>query len=110
MVKINNTDDAISALQAIYGDMRTARASHNIYAYRIDSADDSDDNTTEHYEDDGEYGAGRKLLDLMKNKQMIVNQLVVVSRWSGSKRLGPSRFMRFDHILEAAANVIGQLV
>ena len=50
-----------------------------------------------HYEDDGEWGAGKKLLDLLKTKN-IVNQLVVVTQWYCGTHLGPSRF---DHIKRA---------
>lgn len=97
-IKIESTDDAISALHAVYADLRSARATHNIYAYRLNSGG----KITEHYEDDGEHGAGRKLLNLLQSDH-IDNQLVVVSRWCGDQHLGPSRF---DYILEAAQEVI----
>ena len=51
-----STDDGIPALHAIYANHRVARATHNIYAYRIQMAD----RLVEHFEDDGEYGAGRR--------------------------------------------------
>ena len=98
-VDISSTDDVISALHAIYADHRAARATHNIYAYRIKSGDRS----IEHYEDDGEFGAGRKLLDLLQSND-VINQLVVVSRWDGGQHLGPSRY---GHIVSAARDVLG---
>jgi hypothetical protein len=55
-VAVNSTDEVISALHAIYKDCRSARATHNMYAYRIQSGD----SIIEHYEDDGEHGGGRK--------------------------------------------------
>jgi len=97
-VGLTQTDDIIPALQAICTDTRTARATHNIYAYRIGSGQ----HMTEHYEDDGEYGAGRRLLAILKEKN-ISNQIICVSRWCGGKHLGPARF---SHIEEAAYDII----
>ena len=98
-VDISSHDDVIPAIHAIYTDVRSARATHNVYAYRIQV---SPIKMIEHYEDDGEYGAGRRLLALLQNKD-IRNQLVCTSRWYGGKHLGPARF---DHITEAAKLVL----
>jgi hypothetical protein len=98
-VRVENTDDAVSALHAIYADSRAARATHNIYAYRIVQGEQ----IIEHYEDDGEYGAGRRLLNLLKTND-VKNQLIVVTRWHGGTNLGPSRY---NHILDAARDVLG---
>ena len=97
-VPIFDPDEIIPALHAIYRDTRNARATHNIYAYRLRAGKSS----VEHYEDDGEYGAGRKLLTLLQENK-IENQLVCVSRWYAGKHLGPARF---GYIIEAATNVI----
>jgi hypothetical protein len=77
-VKLSNTDHVVPALHAIYGDTRVARATHNIYAYRIVSGD----RTIEHYEDDGEHGAGRRLLDLLRDKD-VNDRIICVTRWYG---------------------------
>ena len=99
-VAITQTDDAISALHAIYSDSRTAHAKHNIYAYRIQAQDTA--TIIEHYEDDGDYGAGRRLLELLREKK-ITNQFICVTSWQGGKQLGS---VRFQYTLEAAKNVL----
>ena len=97
-VDITNQDDIIPALHALYSDSRVARASHNIYAYRLKSGN----GFIEHYEDDREWGAGRMLLELLK-KNGRENELVCVTRWYGGKRLGRKRF---DHISSAAKHAL----
>ena len=100
MVIIDTPDEVVPALHAIYSDISSARATHNIYAYRIQT----DNGFVERYSDDGEYGAGRRLLDLLV-KSDVTNHLVCVSRWYGGQHLGPARF---DYIMEAAKDVISQ--
>lgn len=92
---ITAQEDIMPAIHAIYGDIRVARATHNIYAYRLKHGDQ----VAEHYEDDGDHGAGRHLLNLLRELS-ITNQLVCVSRWcSGRTFLGRARY---DHIVDAA--------
>ena len=88
----------ITALHAVYRDTRVARATHNIYAYRIMSGG----GVFEHYEDDGEYGAGGRLLDLLLDND-ICDQMICVTRWYGGTHLGPGRF---NHILDAGRRVL----
>ena len=90
-VSVTTQDDIIPALHAIYADDRVARATHNIYAYRLS-------NGAEHCEDDGEWGAGRVLLKVLKDHN-VTDKLVCVTRWYGGVHLGKARF---DHITEAA--------
>ena len=71
-----------------------------MYAYRIQSGD----SIIEHYEDDGEHGRGRTILDILQRKT-IVNQVVCVTRWYGGKYLGRSHF----DLTEEAANSVLQL-
>jgi hypothetical protein len=91
-------DDIIPALHAVYADSRVARATHNTYAYRLKAGNI----ITEHYEDDGDYGAGRQLLKLLKDKN-ITNRIVCVSSWSGGTHLGRARF---GHLVESAKLVL----
>lgn len=72
-MRVESTDDAVSALHAIYSDCRAARATHNTYAYRIMRGEQ----ILEHYEDDGEYGADRRLLNLLQVNG-VKNELIVV--------------------------------
>lgn len=69
-------------------------ASHHILAYH---ASDNYD-----YDDDGESGAGMKLVYMLRQKS-IKNCAVVVSRWFGGTKLGPQRFriittVALDHL------------
>ena len=41
--------------------------------------------------DDGEYGAGRKLLRFLQDNN-IVNKIVIVTRWYGGKHMGQRRY------------------
>ena len=97
-ITIATTDDIIPGLHAIYRDTRVASATHNIYAYRLATSN----GILEHYEDDGEFGAGHHVLQLLK-AQNIENRLVCVSRWYGGTHLGPSRF---ELIKKAAEQVL----
>ena len=99
-VPIATPDDVIPALHAIYADTRVARATHNVYAYRIRPPGST--RTVEHFDDDGEYGAGRRLLELMQTND-ITNTLVCVSRWYGGKHLGS---IRFDKIVSSAKTIL----
>ena len=69
ITNILDTDEVACCLQALFMDPQVAPSNHNTYAYRITS----NNGFTEHYEDDGEWSAGRL------EKQNIVNRLVVVT-------------------------------
>ena len=96
---IQSQDDIVPVLHALYKDPRVARAKHNIYAYRLQVGN----NVLEHYEDDGEYGAGRRVLQLLRDNN-ITGKIVCVSRWYGGVNLGEARF---GHIKEAARKTLG---
>ena len=95
---IKSQDDIVPALHAIYADSRVARASHNSYAYRLKMGDQ----VIEHYEDDGDHGAGCHLLTLLRDED-ITDKLVCVSTWSGGTYLGRARY---GHVLDAAKLVL----
>ena len=90
-VPVQTQDDIIPALHAIE---RVSRATHNIYAYRLQTGS----GVVEHFEDDGEWGAGRVLLKLLRDND-ITGKLVCVTRWYGGEHLGRARF---DYTVEAA--------
>ena len=97
-MKVCDQDDIIPTLHTIYSDSRVARATHNIYAYRLKCGD----RYVEHFEDDREWGAGRMLLELLR-KENRENELVCVTRWYGGKRIGKKRF---DYMLGAAKEAL----
>jgi putative IMPACT (imprinted ancient) family translation regulator len=86
---------------------KIARATHNMVAYRIieERRTDKDEvRTIRHQdcEDDGETGAGAKLLHLLEILDAR-NVLVVVTRWYGGIHLGPDRFR---HICNIAREIL----
>ena len=101
--KADVTDKAqiIPTLNKLYTNHSVARASHNVYAYRIRSQHGT---VVENWCDDGEHGAGRKLLKLLQDEG-ITNELIVVTRWYNGKHMGP---LRFNCILDTAKNIINQ--
>jgi hypothetical protein len=98
-VSITEQDDIVPVLHAIYSDGRVARASHNIYAYRLKTTS----GYIEHYEDDGEWGAGADLLDLLRSNN-IENKLVCTTRWRGTNHLASARLS--ECVLKAAKGTL----
>ncbi len=100
--RISETSLSKATLLKAFQDKRVASASHNIYAYRIK---DSNGKLHEYSNDDGEFRAGRRLLNLLQDNQF-EDTMVICTRWYGGKHLGPSRF---DRIEEAAKQAIDKL-
>lgn len=98
-VSIGNQDDVVPALHAFYSDPRIARASCNPYAYRIKT----NSGYIEHYVDDGEWGAGVKLLQMLKTNN-VANKLICVTSWHGNQYLGKSKY---DLIIKSAEATLG---
>lgn len=92
------------------------KATHNIMAYRFSEKNKNNPkeekkknkneaknlNITEGFNDDGEDGAGMRLLGILQ-KMKIYNVFVVVSRWFGGTLLGNDRF---KHINDSAKKLI----
>ena len=98
IMTVNKQEDIIPALHALYADKRVALAEHNTYAYRLKHGNEY----LEHFQDDGEYGAGRMLLEVLKNSSE-ENVFLCVTRWCGERKLGKKRF---DIIRRQAKEVI----
>lgn len=81
-------------------DPSSAVANHRILVYRFS---DSSDKLQESYWDDGEHGAGRRLLKYMRDNQ-INNVAVVITRWSGGTLLGQDRFRIMEEHVSDIAN------
>eukprot|EP00834_Sanchytrium_tribonematis_P008011 NODE_832_length_3620_cov_0.696677.p3 type:complete len:233 gc:universal NODE_832_length_3620_cov_0.696677:750-52(-) len=64
-------------------------ATHHILAYNVGKFYD--------YDDDGEDGAGHRLLFMLRQNKL-TNIAVVVSRWFGGIKLGPARFKIITNI------------
>ena len=78
-----------------------ASAEHNIYAYRSGSGN----NLKEAWCDDGEHGAGYRLIKLLQEKNL-TNTIVICTRWFGGTHIGPKRF---DHIKSCADEALSRL-
>nr|XP_022307840.1 protein IMPACT homolog [Crassostrea virginica] len=79
-------------------DPEFACANHNILAYRFK---DAEGRVHDGYCDNGEYGAGRRMLRALADKG-ILNAAVIVSRRLG-KHLGPRRFEIMNKLALSAA-------
>lgn len=82
-------------------DKKIAKATHNMYAYRIEEKNGI---INEGNDDDGEHGAGitlEGLLEVVDAK----NVMVVVARWYGGIKLGPDRF---KHIKDIALQILDE--
>ncbi|MDD3625978.1 MAG: YigZ family protein [bacterium] len=73
------------------------KPTHIISAYRFMK----EDKLVEKKNDDGETGAGFKLLELLRRKGK-ENILVVVLRWYGGVKIGSDRFRHIVAVAEAA--------
>ncbi|KAK3100530.1 hypothetical protein FSP39_021398 [Pinctada imbricata] len=73
----------------------TASADHHILVYRFK---DERGKIHQSYHDDGEYGAGRRLLKYMINTE-INNCAVVICRWKGNRFLGYDRFSIMEELV-----------
>jgi len=100
---IQSKEDAMAVLDRLKENGKIARATHNIYAWRV-LKDEGRQLEQHDCEDDGEHTAGSKLLHLLVMMQA-GNLIVVVTRWYGGIHLGP---IRFRHICNVAREVMLQ--
>lgn len=84
-MKIETTNDVAAAIAHVTADKRVKKATHPaMFAWRLADGQSG-------FDDCGEAGAGRRLLQLLERKDS-TNTLVAITRWYGGKHLGPSRF------------------
>ena len=81
----------------VCADSRYSMANHNILVYVTDEE--------EGYCDDGEWGAGKRLLKKLREKGE-KNIAVVVSRWHRGQHIGPKRFSLMEQALTEAVKEI----
>ena len=101
ITQIDDSSQAVPVLHQVFSNHAVAKATHNMYAYRIQGKGQVVENSC----DDGEYGAGKRLLKLLRD-QNIINKIVIVTRWYGGKHMGPRRF---DCITEVANKALQAL-
>lgn len=83
----------------IVSDPENSRATHRILAFRFT---DNNGKIHENYQDDGEHGAGRKLLKYMRENNLM-NMSFVVLRWFSGKHIGPKRFSIMESLISEAS-------
>lgn len=96
---VHTREEVKDVMDVLLSDSKIAVATHNIMAYRILMEDGTVD---EQRFDDGEHGAGDKLLFLLDQRGEC-ETMVCVSRWFGGILLGPDRF---KHINTRAAEAL----
>ena len=87
IVTIDDKAQVIPTLHQLFTNHSVAKATHNIYAYRIQGQGRIIENSC----DDGEFGAGNKVLNVLRD-QNAKNVMVIVTRWYGGVHMGPQRF------------------
>ena len=103
IVPIWSVDDVIPAIQVLCRDQRVAGASHLVYAYRVGN----DRYYISNFEDDGEWGAGKEVMEVLAQRQCF-NYLVAVTRWYGGQHLGPTRFQHIKDVANQAVSLVPQ--
>ncbi|KAL0021716.1 hypothetical protein WJX79_006455 [Trebouxia sp. C0005] len=102
LAPISSVDEVDMVMSKLLEDSKTASATHNILGYRV--YDQSSGKVVQDFHDDGEGGAGIKIMHLLQDSN-VRNVLVIVSRWFGGMLLGPARFM---YITDAARGMLNQ--
>lgn len=82
--------------------MKFAQASHVVCAYRLQG--ESTPNMQD-YVDDGEYGAGRAILSILKEEKLM-NVVVFMIRQYGGQNLGSARFELFKKVARSATEAL----
>ena len=91
--KVLCRDDVLSLIKKIKESAEYANATHNTWAARIEK----NNAVFEIENDDGETGAGKVILHIMR-KQKISNCMIVVTRWFGGIKLEQDRY---KHVQDA---------
>ncbi len=99
--KISNCEDAKMVLDGIKAKQTSRPANHIVYAYRFRQFSGS--KPAEYRCDDREWGAGRTLMDCLRNPGAI-GYIVAVARYMQSPldELGPARFDRYSEVAKDA--------
>lgn len=91
----DSVEQARLLVDRLKGEKELRKATHNIWACRINESEYA-------YDDDGEKPAGERLLTHLKRTNA-TNALVLVTRWYGGISLGS---VRFKHIHECAKDAL----
>lgn len=98
VARISSPSDVGDVLSQLKRSRKVASASHNMIAYTVDLPNGG---LAQDADDDGESGAGRGMLFVLRQSGAR-NVVVVVSRWFGGVHLGPARFRHINSCARAA--------
>jgi len=98
---LKKKEDIPEVMGTLLQDRALTSATHNSYAYRIKKGN----SIVEGCKDDQEHGAGSTLLNQLREMNE-VNIITIVSRWCGSKLMGPRSW---DGYKDCAKSAIEQL-
>ncbi|CAL1160890.1 unnamed protein product [Cladocopium goreaui] len=93
LAKVHNMKEVEWVRDQLLADKRVKGATHNVVAYRFRQR--RPNLLIEESDDDGEAGAGKRLLELLINRNDN-GVLVMVSRWRGTIHLGADRFRNYQ--------------
>ena len=99
--QVKDKDDIREVLGTLLQDKSLTSATHNSYAYRIRTGE----NIIEGCKDDQEHGAGTCLLNQLRENDQ-ENVITIVSRWCGSKLMGPNRFQVYKDCANSALDIL----
>eukprot|EP01116_Phalansterium_solitarium_P001687 TRINITY_DN1149_c0_g2_i1.p1 TRINITY_DN1149_c0_g2~~TRINITY_DN1149_c0_g2_i1.p1 ORF type:complete len:348 (-),score=69.43 TRINITY_DN1149_c0_g2_i1:299-1207(-) len=103
LARVQSLEEIDIVMGELLSNKKIREATHNISAYRIrQTKDDGSVVMLENRDDDGETGAGDKVLYMMQMRNFL-NVVVVVTRWYGGIQLGADRF---KHITGCAADLL----
>ncbi|CAE7494536.1 CPK1 [Symbiodinium natans] len=88
---VSSMQEVDSVRDALLQDRKILQATHNVAAWRFRYTDPA---VVEDFADDGEAGAGRRLLAVLK-KRKDMDIVVIVTRWRGIIHLGVDRFRNY---------------
>ncbi|VDL71917.1 unnamed protein product [Nippostrongylus brasiliensis] len=102
LARVHSKEEVALVLDRLLENGKIARATHNMYAYRITELRDGREIRLHDCFDDGETGASSKMLELLHkmdaNNVLVGTFMVVVSRWYGGIHLGPDRFRHINNL------------
>ena len=100
-IKIKNKKEVDFYKKCLLSQKKIKKATHNITIYRYLNEDTNQ--IVEDYDDDGEDGAGFRVLGVVQ-KMKLINLFVMVTRWYGGILLHQDRFKRINDAAQILLN------
>ena len=95
LARVHSLEEVDEVMDALLSIKKVAACTHNMVAYRISI--EGSGGLVQDFDDDGEAAAGSRLLHMLQAID-VVDLVVVVSRWYGGVKLGPSRFAIINNV------------